>query len=212
MGKIKQGILGAVSGKVGSVVGSSWKGIATLRSLAASVANPKTAPQVAARTKFTAGVKFASAILAEVVKPLWDRFAQKQSGYNAFISRNYNAFDSSGVLDPTLLVTSQGKIASTPIVSAIADISGDNVIASWANDAGIGFKLATDVAYITVYDTLADKAYGYSNPIITRASLLVGIPIPDINFGSVYEVYLSFRREDGTMVSDSSYLTATVQP
>ena len=34
MGTIKQGILGGFSGKVGTVVGSSWKGISYMRGLA----------------------------------------------------------------------------------------------------------------------------------------------------------------------------------
>ena len=36
MGKINQGILGGVSGTVGSVVGASWKGISYLRGKATS--------------------------------------------------------------------------------------------------------------------------------------------------------------------------------
>src|SRR5690606_508733 len=42
MGIIKQGILGGFSGKVGNVVGASWKGIDYIRSLPSSVSNPRT--------------------------------------------------------------------------------------------------------------------------------------------------------------------------
>ena len=47
MGTIKQGILGGFSGKVGTVVGSSWKGISYMRGLATrytstSHSSPKT--------------------------------------------------------------------------------------------------------------------------------------------------------------------------
>jgi hypothetical protein len=40
MGKINQGILGGFSGKVGNVVGGSWKGIEYMRVIPASIANP----------------------------------------------------------------------------------------------------------------------------------------------------------------------------
>ncbi len=40
MGIIKRGILGGFSNKVANVVGSSWKGINTMRALPLSVANP----------------------------------------------------------------------------------------------------------------------------------------------------------------------------
>ena len=43
MGTIKQGILGGFSGKVGSVVGASWKGISYMRSQADHVKNPRSA-------------------------------------------------------------------------------------------------------------------------------------------------------------------------
>ena len=53
MGKIAQGILGGLSGKVGNVIGGSWKGIDYIRIKPSSVANPRTVGQVNQRTKFT---------------------------------------------------------------------------------------------------------------------------------------------------------------
>ncbi len=54
MGTYKQGILGSFIGKVGTVVGSTWRGIAVMRSLASKVANPRTAAQVAVRNRLAA--------------------------------------------------------------------------------------------------------------------------------------------------------------
>ena len=62
MGVIKQGILGGFQNKVGAVIGSNWKGIATMRSRPISVANPRTGKQVAVRNEFTTLVKMASAL------------------------------------------------------------------------------------------------------------------------------------------------------
>lgn len=50
----KQGVLGPFSGKVGTVVGSSWRGVPYIRSLATKVANPRTQGQVAARSRLAA--------------------------------------------------------------------------------------------------------------------------------------------------------------
>ena len=52
MGKIKQGILGGFKGKVGTVIGSSWNGIAYMRGLPQSQKDPKTAAQIAQRDFF----------------------------------------------------------------------------------------------------------------------------------------------------------------
>ena len=51
MGTIKKGILGGFSGKVGNVVGASWRGIEYIRSLPSSVRNPRTEAQVTQRTR-----------------------------------------------------------------------------------------------------------------------------------------------------------------
>lgn len=50
----KQGVLGPFSGKVGTVVGSSWRGVPYIRSLATKVANPRTQGQVAERSRLAA--------------------------------------------------------------------------------------------------------------------------------------------------------------
>ena len=52
MGKIKQGILGGFRGTVGTVVGSSWNGIAYMKGKPQSVRNPRTDAQVNQRTFF----------------------------------------------------------------------------------------------------------------------------------------------------------------
>ena len=52
MGKIKQGILGGFKGKVGTVIGSSWNGIAYMKGLPQSQKDPKTPAQVAQRNFF----------------------------------------------------------------------------------------------------------------------------------------------------------------
>ena len=52
MGIIKKGILGGFSGKVGNVVGASWKGIDYIRSLPSTVRNPRTPRQVKQELSF----------------------------------------------------------------------------------------------------------------------------------------------------------------
>ena len=52
MGKIKQGILGGFKGKVGTVIGASWNGIAYMKGLPQSQKDPKSAAQMRQRTFF----------------------------------------------------------------------------------------------------------------------------------------------------------------
>jgi len=46
MGTIRKGVLGGFSGKVGTVVGSSWKGVSFMRSLPGKVKDPRTLLQL----------------------------------------------------------------------------------------------------------------------------------------------------------------------
>ena len=52
MGKIKQGILGGFKGKVGTVIGSSWNGIAYMRGIPQSQKDPKSVAQMRQRNFF----------------------------------------------------------------------------------------------------------------------------------------------------------------
>ena len=58
MGTIKQGILGGFSGKVGTVIGSSWKGQSVMRGIAPHRTDAKTDKQIAQRQKFAVVMKF----------------------------------------------------------------------------------------------------------------------------------------------------------
>lgn len=145
MGKIEQGILGGVSGRVGSVVGASWKGVPTIRVYQPNVSNPQTTAQTTQRTAFSNITKVASSLLTPLIKSFWDRFAVKQSGYNAFISANKLAsggFQSS----PASIVFSRGKLSATKT------FTGASTPAGYVFDE-------TD-APVTRYDLSTDEFYG----------------------------------------------------
>lgn len=209
MGIIRSGILGGFSGKVANVVGSSWKGIAVMKSLPLSVANPQTAGQVAQRGRFSNVVAFAVAILGTVIKPAWDRFAQRQSGFNAFISENIDLFDDESPSPVGDLVISKGRMASTAIDGVVVDGVGQDISISWTDDSGEGFKLADDTPLIVVADTTTDEVLGYNETTVARSDEAAIVAVPGDRDSDTYAVYLAFRRADGTVVSDTSYSAFT---
>lgn len=210
MAVIKQGILGGFQNSIGSVVGSSWKGINVMKSKPVSVSNPRTAGQIAQRTKMQNAVFFAQAILSTVIKPLWDRFSSKMSGYNDFISTNISLFADSVPTTPADLVISKGKMALTSI--ATAETANNEIIVdiTWLNDAGQGLKLATDVAYVVVINgTTGDISKSFTAAVrsdLTCTATMNAV----VHTGDDLYCYLAFRRADGTVVSDNSYTTITV--
>lgn len=210
MAKLLQGILGGLSGSIGTVVGSSWKGIPVVKTKPLSVANPQTAAQTTQRSKFSQVVAFATVILAGIIKPLWDRFAIKQSGYNAFVQANIDQFDATGLVTPAGLVISKGKMEKTAIDSVSATAGDANLDLLWTDDSGEGYKQATDKAFAVVYNETSG-AINFEDGGDSRSGEQVGIVL-DANLvsGDVLHCWLAFRRADGTIVSNTAYKTFTV--
>lgn len=206
MGVIKRGILGGFSGKVGGVVGSSWKGISVMRSMPLTVANPKTVKQIKQRSKFSKLSKLGSDLLTSTIKPYWDRFAQMKSGFNAFIEVNKGAFDENGNFDFPKLVLSQGRLGDTPFTF---------VLGSGGTELVLVYDSTQEGPFIDYYDlgnivalTPDGEVFYASGPVPERIFPDdFFIPIKPEDAGKTLHVYLMFMRKDGTIVSNSTYNT-----
>lgn len=206
MATIKQGILGAFSGKVGSVVGSSWKGIAIMKSRPASVANPKTAKQVIQRSKMTAVVGFAKEILPEVIKPLNDRFVSRMSGYNSFIQQNIGCFENGELTKPEDLQISP-RVNKAQLIDAIAAEAGlYKGKATFESDGGTGFALEGDICYMVGFHEKTKTVWGgLCQGLRADGEVEFDIPLDIAEETGNYHFWFSFMRSDGTVVFATSY-------
>jgi hypothetical protein len=210
MATLKRGILGGFSGSVANVVGTSWKGIDVMRSKPLSVANPKTAAQETQRGKFSQVVEVASNLLVTIVKPLWDRFAQRQSGYNAFIKANIDNFDQNSLASPATIQIGSGNLQ--PIENANFTVANADatVNLTWADNAGAGNASGTDQLYFAVYVAEVGAWVGFA-AIATRADEAASVELPaNLVTGQNIWGYFSFRKADGTAVSNSVSVTKVV--
>lgn len=204
MGKLQGGILGIMTGKVGGVVGSTWKDKNTLRSYRSSIAVNNTAKAVAAKDVFSQCVAKAIQINGVIGRDLWQRFEKSQSGYNALVAQFRAAYDVNNTFREESLILSKGKIEITPILSAEINVGTKAITVAW-NTANTGYQLSTDIPYVVLLtsDGLVLKAYSGEDLGTTRAAGTITVP----NFKHEAEfnkqVYLMFRRADGTMVSNS---------
>lgn len=205
MGVIRQGILGGFSGKVGSVTGSSWKGIAVIKSRPLSVANPRTTGQVAQRSKLSRIVDLAKPLVSPIIKPLWDRFAVKQSGYNAFVQANISFMDAWGSIEFDKLIISSGKMSPTPIDSASINLATKVLSVGWSYNVLTDFQLITDKAFITVINVTRRYSVGFATSFVRSDGEATITMSTDIAHGDEFYVYLSFARVDGTVVAGSSW-------
>lgn len=204
MGIIKRGILGGFSNSVGNVVGSSWKGIATMKAKPLSVANPRTAGQVVQRDKMSNVVAFAKLILVSMIKPLNDRFAGQMSGFNLFVQRNLALFTDIFPNPAGDLILCEGSVTPAAGFMASGSSGTHEITYGYDNNAGSGDALAGDISFVIAYNENKNEVVTQSTR--TRAQEGGAIPCPDTwGAGDLLKVYHAYRRADGSKVSNTSF-------
>lgn len=206
MGTIKQGILGGFSGKVGTVVGSNWKGISYMRGRAQSVKNPRTEGQMEQCSKFALTLDFLKPITA-YVRTGYKTYASKQTAFNAamsYIVKNAisGAFPNYA-LDYSLALVSRGNL--TQPLNANATLTSGKVTISWTDNSGQGDAQPTDVAMPLAFNTDKGEAV-FSTNSATRADQSAELNFPADWVGDTVEIYLGFISADGINVANSLYL------
>lgn len=204
MGKIKKGILGGFSGKVGTVVGASWKGIDYIRSLPTTVRNPRTPGQVNQRNKFSTVINFLSQI-TPLIRIGFSNYANKQTAFNAAMSYNVlNAMSGEGdtvQLDYPNVLVSRGNLFAAPrgdvnLVDNDISMSWDSLISGNASD--------DDRALLVICNSVNGEAK-YMLDACSRIEGGFSIGYPETWVGDTVEAYVGFVSEDGE-VSNSLYL------
>jgi len=205
MGKISQGILGGLSGKVGNVIGGSWKGIDYLRIKPSSVANPRTEGQVNQRNKFTISLEY---LQANFIKLGYKAYATKKTEFNAAMSYVLN----NGVIgtapnftiDYSLALLSRGSLSSP--VNGSVDLSTANQVSfNWDDNSADGNANATDKAMVLAYNP-SKKESIYILDGAQRSATTQVLSLPTSYTGDNVELFMAFISEDGKIVSNSVYL------
>jgi len=206
MGKIRKGILGGFSGKVGTVIGSSWKGIAYMRSLPQKVRNPRTQPQRSQRSKFTLSLSLLQKMTA-FLRTGWKLYAHKQSPFNAAMSYTINnaivGVYPNYEIDASKLLVSRGALTAAD--NAVAAVESGNLVFYWYDNSGVNSAKATDKALIAVLNIAKGEAIT-NDAGAERATGLQTVALPAEWTGDSVEAYLGFISEDGKEVANSVYL------
>jgi hypothetical protein len=206
MGTIKQGILGGFSGKVGTVVGGSWKGISYMRSLAQNVKDPRTPAQMGQRTKFGITIRLLKPLTA-LLRVGWRQYADGMSAFNAAMAYTLaNAITGAYpdyAIDPSKILISRGSL--TPATGASATASGENITFNWSDNSGAGSAAQTDRALIAVLNPALGEAVS-TDEAADRMTLSQTIALPPHWAGDNVYTYLGFISEDARETANSIYL------
>lgn len=206
MGRIKQGILGGFSGKVGTVVGGSWKGIPYMRALAQSIHNPRTVAQMSQRTKFALAVRMLKPVTA-LLRTGWKLYANGKSAINAAmaytlanaITGSYPDYD----IDPSRLLLSRGTL--TPAADAAVEFQDGNVLFTWSDNSGVNSATQSDLALVAILNATRGEAITTTEDA-ERMDEGQSVSLPAHWEGDALHAYLGFISEDGRDVASSIYL------
>jgi hypothetical protein len=198
MGKISQGILGGFSGKVGNVIGATWKGIDYMRIKPAHVKNPKTEKQESQRNKFTTVLNFLQP-MTDFIQVGFKNYAIKMTQFNSAMSYNLlNAVTGSYPsysIDYARALLSRGALKGA-LNPAVASAAVGNVAFTWDDNSVELNAEATDQAMLLVYNPVKDEAVF----ITEGAARDIGsqnLTVPDSYSGDIVHAYIAFMSVDG---------------
>jgi hypothetical protein len=209
MGTITQGILGGFSGKVGPVIGGSWKGITYMRGIAPRHSDAQTVRQMDQRVKFEVTSKFLQP-LSGFIRVGFKDYAIEMTAMNAAFAYNIrnaiqgtypayainyaNALVARGLLAPALNPVASSTVAGT-------------ILFTWANNSDELNANPTDMTLIAVYNPAKHQAV-FLGDTNTRADGTQSVTVPHSFTGDLVQCYIAFITEDGTVISNSTYAGA----
>ena len=181
MGKIKQGILGGFRGTVGTVVGSSWNGIAYMKGKPQTVKNPKTDAQLQQRGFFRDLQQLVAQLSDEQLASLFPTVMRGMTRRN-MLTRQLAAaavvVDDVKSVDLSLMegIGNGERIDSPMLESLVSEIDGSLAIYAEAAAAEAIGKPA-EANFIAVAYNITQRKIGIFNTEETDPSLGVSVPV-----------------------------------
>lgn len=197
MGKIKQGILGGFKGKVGTVIGSSWNGIAYMKGLPQSVRNPRTDAQVQQRNFFKELQGLVSQLSDEQLASLFPSVTRGMTRRNMLtrqIAACADVVDDAKTVNLSLLEgIGNGERIESPMLESVVTLTNDvkDFYAEPAAAEQIGKP--AEANFIVVAYNITQKRIGIFNTEVTDPSMGVTVPVGSwAEVGDSVRFYLTY--------------------
>lgn len=210
MATYKKGILGVFTGKVGTVVGSSWKGISYMRSLPKSSGKAPSQPQIDQRLKFGLVTSF-----LRPIKTLTNIGYRVVSGnltpYNAAVSYHLSeaviGVGQSFEIDYPKVIFSRGELPGVVMPTITAGAAG-TVNLNWVDNSAANLAQPTDKAVVLLYNSIT-KEFVFSDTA-TRVATTEEVLLPPGFVDETLHCWMAFFAADDKQVSTSVYLGTVV--
>ena len=205
MAKLSQGINGPFSGKVGAVVGYTWKGIPVMRGRPSARTKPFTSKELNQQAKFRIMNRFlrpANSLLNVTFAHLAVRMSAFNKAFSYNIKNAITGVAPNLAIDYTMALISRGDLpnADSP---AVTSPSAGLLQFTWNDNSGKGNAKATDKAFVAVYSEELGN-WDYRLDIATRSQGKCEMIMMNFPNKSV-QTFMGFISADGKDASDSLY-------
>lgn len=211
MGTYNKGILGAFSGKVGPVVGASWRGKDVMRSLPKKTNRIPTASQLEQRDKFAMATSFLTPI-NPVVKRYFGTNAGIKTRRNlamSYLMKEALVFnDPDWVWDYSKILIARGELQALEDATLTAG-TGQSIELNWTNNSTEGNAAPTDKMVVVVYEETANNSW-YSLNLGVRSATSAVLDLPAYTAGLTVHVWATFVSADDAVAGTSQYLGTVV--
>jgi hypothetical protein len=205
MGTFSKGILGGFSGKVGSVIGSTWKGIDYMRSKPGARTGTFSVAQQEQQARFAVAIRFVSTMSGLLMTSFRD-YAIRKTGINSAFSWTIkNAI--TGIfpaysIDFSAVLVSRGDLPNALAPSALA-AANSQITYAWTDNSGAGTAKASDKAILVVFCPAMNLCI-YTTVGADRNAVTDTLDVSTFS-GQVVETYIGFISADGRNVATSLY-------
>ncbi|MGV7105780.1 DUF6266 family protein [Flavobacterium sp. U410] len=211
MGTYNKGILGAFSGKVGPVVGASWRGKEVLRSLPKKANREATPTQALQRLKFSTVAAFLNPLY-----PLLSRYYGNNTGEKTRLNQamSYHMKEATVYNDPVFdMIYAKVQISKGDLLGvqagSVASTVANTVTFTWTDNSGQGQAVATDQLIAAIYEPTT-KTTLYALAVANRSAGTGAMIVPAGLVGLTVEVWAGFASADEKKYATSSYLGSVV--
>lgn len=207
MARFIKGINGAYTGKVGNVVGSSWRGIDYVRSLPKKSGKPASDDQLAQRAKFAMTTNFLKSIKEILLVGYSDAKLRSKTGYNAafshFISQAIKGDYPNYEVDYSVVQIARGGLA--PLLGLQVEETAPQVLTlSWVEALNRFNAFADDEVIVLVYSPQDHLFSIYEGA--TRGGASVEVSMPSVYSGRTIVGWAFVINRDGSSTSNSQFL------
>lgn len=205
MAKYEKGLLGEISGKLGNVVLSNWRGISYIRTKPAENTS-NTPAQQKQRSKFTVVTSFVNRISSVVkagFKVNTERMTEQNSATSYLMKWAIKMVDGQPELDYPQVMVARGMLGEP--LDAAAERTEDSVTFTWRFDEEQPAARADDRMIALAYMPDNIQVYCDTDGAAVRGDESFTLPTPATG-GHPLECYLAFASADGEDACDSVYL------